>query len=193
PALLPLYRALEMNRYLLLLLVSLSAALMNMVHWGGPLIRADSVVDVEPGELYRPLIPLQGVGLLLIGLAVLLGLREIRRINAQVGSGTVQSASAVDVYEIADDFSQRQLQERKDLVGKINAHPVIYWLNIVVVIAVITTMLAGWLDPAFSFVLGVAVLLPLNFNSARLQIDRIKEHAPNALMMASVIIAAAVF
>ena len=54
-------------------------------------------------------------------------------------------------------------------------------------------MLAGWLDPAFSFVLGVAVLLPLNFNSARLQIDRIKEHAPNALMMASVIIAAAVF
>src|SRR5699024_8322270 len=80
-----------------------------------------------------------------------------------------------------------------DLVGKINAHPVIYWLNIVVVIAVITTMLAGWLDPAFSFVLGVAVLLPLNFNSARLQIDRIKEHAPNAMMMASVIIAAAVF
>src|SRR5699024_903326 len=50
PALLPLYRALEMNRYLLLLLVSLSAALMNMVPWGGPLIRAASVIDVEPGE-----------------------------------------------------------------------------------------------------------------------------------------------
>src|SRR5699024_10045280 len=194
PALLPLYRALGMNRYLLLLLVSLSAALMNMVPWGGPLIRAASVIDVEPGELYRPLIPLQGVGLLLlIGLAVLLGLREIRRINAEVGAGTVQVGGTVNVYEIADDFTERQLQERKELVNKINAHPVIYWLNVVVVIAVITTMLAGWLDPAFSFVLGVAVLLPLNFNSARLQIDRMKAHAPNALMMASVIIAAAVF
>ena len=41
--------------------------------------------------------------------------------------------------------------------------------------------------------LGVAVLLPLNFNSAKLQIDRMKAHAPNALMMAAVIIAAAVF
>ena len=48
-------------------------------------------------------------------------------------------------------------------------------------------MLAGWLDPALSFVLGVSVLLPMNFNSAKLQIDRMKAHAPNALMMASVI------
>lgn len=194
PALLPLYQALNMSRYLLLLLVSLSAAIMNMVPWGGPLIRAASVVGEEPGDLYQPLIPLQGIGiLLLLGLAVLLGLREIRRINAKVGSGELSPMGNVDVTGIADDFTARQLEERKDLVGKINSHRVIYWLNVLVVLAVIVTMLAGWLDPALSFVIGVAVLLPLNFNSAKLQIDRMKAHAPNALMMASVIIAAAVF
>lgn len=194
PALLPLYQALNMSKYLLLLLVSLSASIMNMVPWGGPLIRSATVINEEPGEMYQQLVPLQGVGMvMLLGLAVLLGVREIRRINAKVGTGMVQSVGNVDVRTIANDFSARQLEDRKDLVGKINSHPVIYWLNIVVVIAVLTTMLAGWLDPALSFVLGVSVLLPMNFNSAKLQIDRMKAHAPNALMMASVIIAAAVF
>ena len=194
PALLPLYQALNMSKYLLLLLVSLSASIMNMVPWGGPLIRAASVIGEEPGEMYQQLVPLQGAGLLmLLALAVLLGLREIRRINAKVGAGLVTSTGDVDVSKIADDFTARQKEERKDLEGKINANKVIYWLNIVVVIAVLATMLAGWLDPALSFVLGVAVLLPMNFNSAKLQMDRMKAHAPNALMMASVIIAAAVF
>ena len=194
PALLPLYQALNMSKYLLLLLVSLSASIMNMVPWGGPLIRSATVINEDPGEMYQQLAPLQGVGMvMLLGLAVLLGVREIRRINAKVGTGMVQSVGNVDVRTIANDFSARQLEDRKDLVGKINSHPVIYWLNIVVVIAVLTTMLAGWLDPALSFVLGVSVLLPMNFNSAKLQIDRMKAHAPNALMMASVIIAAAVF
>ena len=194
PALLPLYQALNMSKYLLLLLVSLSASIMNMVPWGGPLIRSATVINEDPGEMYQQLVPLQGVGMvMLLGLAVLLGVREIRSINAKVGTGMVQSVGNVDVRTIANDFSARQLEDRKDLVGKINSHPVIYWLNIVVVIAVLTTMLAGWLDPALSFVLGVSVLLPMNFNSAKLQIDRMKAHAPNALMMASVIIAAAVF
>ena len=194
PALLPLYLALNMSRYLLLLLVSLSASIMNMVPWGGPLIRAATVIGEDPGEMYQPLIPLQGAALvMLIGLAALLGVREVRRINAKVGTGLVSSGGTVDVHKIADDFTARQIEERKDLEGKINSHRVIYWLNVVVVIAVLTTMLAGWLDPALSFVLGVAVLLPLNFNSAKLQIDRMKAHAPNALMMAAVIIAAAVF
>lgn len=60
----------------------------------------------------------------------------------------MHSVDNVRVAKIADDFTARQKEDRKDLVGKINAHPVIYWLNIVVVIAVITVMLAGWLDPA---------------------------------------------
>src|SRR5699024_2210106 len=39
-SLLPLYQALNMSKYLLLFLVSLSASIMNMVPWGGPLIRS---------------------------------------------------------------------------------------------------------------------------------------------------------
>lgn len=194
PALLPLYKALNMSRYLLLLLVSLSASIMNMVPWGGPLIRAASVIGEDPGELYQPLIPLQGIGLLmLLGLSVVLGLREIRRINKQVFAGTIEAAEQVNVRTIADDFTARQVEDRKDLQGKINAHPVVFWINIVLVLTVITVMLAGWLSPALTFLLAVAIALPLNFNAAQLQMERMRAHAPNALTMAAVIIAAAVF
>lgn len=85
PALLPLYKRLKMNPYLLLLLVGTSASIMNMVPWAGPLGRTASVLDVDVTELWRPLIPIQLIGLvLLIVLAVLLGMREKRRIAANL-------------------------------------------------------------------------------------------------------------
>ena len=194
PALLPLYKALNMSRYLLLLLVSLSASIMNMVPWGGPLIRAATVTGIDPVELYQPLIPLQGVGILLLcALAVLLGVRETRRIEVLVSAGALESADDVDVRSIADDFSQQQVEGRQDVEGIINKGRMIYWTNVVLALAVIATMLADLLPPEMAFLIGVAIALPLNFNSSKTQMDRLKAHAPNALMMAAVILAAAVF
>ena len=73
PALLPLYKRLKMNPYLLLMLVGTAASIMNMVPWAGPLGRTAAVLDLDVTELWRPLIPIQIIGLvLLIALAVLL-------------------------------------------------------------------------------------------------------------------------
>ncbi len=194
PALLPLYQALNMSRYLLLLLVCLSASIMNMVPWGGPIIRAATVTDMDPVELYQPLIALQGVGLLLLlALAVTLGVRETRRIEAGVKSGSLVPVGNVDVHSIADDFSARQVEDRADIQNDINSGKAVYWINVVLALAVIATMLADLMPPELAFLIGVAIALPLNFSSSKKQMARLKAHAPNALMMAAVIIAAAVF
>src|SRR5690625_4876104 len=66
PALLPLYKRMKMNPYLLLLLIAGSAAIMNMLPWAGPLGRAASVLDMDVTELWRPLIPIQIIGMVLI-------------------------------------------------------------------------------------------------------------------------------
>src|SRR5690625_2458092 len=66
PALLPLYKHLKMNPYLLLLLIGGSASIMNMVPWAGPLGRTASVLNVDVTELWRPLIPIQIIGMVLI-------------------------------------------------------------------------------------------------------------------------------
>src|SRR5699024_12616947 len=73
PALLPLYQRMKMNPYLLLLLIGGSASIMNLLPWAGPLGRAASVLDMDVTELWRPLIPIQIIGMaLMILLAILL-------------------------------------------------------------------------------------------------------------------------
>lgn len=82
PALLPLYKRLNMNPYLLLLLVAGSAAIMNMVPWAGPLGRTASVLGEDVTQLWYPLIPIQIIGMvLMIGIAIFLGFKEKRKLN----------------------------------------------------------------------------------------------------------------
>ncbi|MBO0595770.1 citrate:H+ symporter [Nesterenkonia sp. E16_7] len=84
PALLPLYRHLGMSPYLLLLLAGMSMGVLNMLPWGGPVARSAAVVGMDPIELWRGLIPVQILCLvMLVVTAVLLGLREQRRIAAR--------------------------------------------------------------------------------------------------------------
>ena len=47
--------------------------------------------------------------------------------------------------------------------------------------------------PEFAFMIGVSLALVINFKSVDEQMERLRAHAPNALMMAAVIIAAGMF
>lgn len=67
------------------------------------------------------------------------------------------------------------------------------WLNLLLTIAILTIMMAGLLPPQYAFMIGVAIALPLNYSRVSDQMGRVKAHAPNALMMAAVILAAGVF
>ncbi|MCP2251367.1 citrate-Mg2+:H+ or citrate-Ca2+:H+ symporter, CitMHS family [Prauserella aidingensis] len=88
PALLPLYRRLGMSPYLLMLLLSTSMAILNMLPWGGPVGRAAASTGHDPIALWQELIPLQIVGVvMLLGMAALLGLRENRRIARVAAAG----------------------------------------------------------------------------------------------------------
>lgn len=194
PALLPLYQALHMSRYLLLLLLAISAGIVNMIPWGGPLGRAASVQDIDPVTLFRPLIPLQLVGIVLIViLAILLGIRESRRINTRVAAGQIELPEDVDVRGIADAFSERQRDDRAGIVDRMNGQRWVYWANAVLALSIIALMLGDVLPPSLAFMVGVAIALPLNFKGSSLQMERIRAHAPNALMMGAVILAAAIF
>src|SRR5699024_9687618 len=82
PSLLPLYQRMKMNPYLLLLLIGGSASIMNMLPWAGPLGRAASVLEMDVTELWRPLIPIQIIGMvLMLVLALIIGIFEKKRIE----------------------------------------------------------------------------------------------------------------
>lgn len=194
PALLPLYRALHMSRYVLITIVALAASVMNMVPWGGPLGRAGAVVEQNPNDIWLHLLPIQGVAVVLIfAIAALLGWREKRRLAKLQESGEIKGAISVDVNSLADDFSAKQAEEQQKLGFRYRKSRWVTIANIVVALAVLAALLSGLLPPAPAFLIATTIALVVNFDGAMEQGDALRRHAPNALSMAGVIIAAAMF
>jgi len=189
PALLPLYKRLKMNPYLLLMLVGTSASIMNMLPWAGPLGRTAAVLEMDVTELWRPLIKIQIIGLLmLIILAVLLGLREKRRIakNALTGDDSLLTD---DDSESLTDVEQDEATVAANLLSR----PKLYWINVILAIGVIGILVWGIIPAGFAFMIGVSIALPLNYPKIQDQMARISAHAPGALLMATIILAAGSF
>ncbi|SJN11124.1 Magnesium citrate secondary transporter [Halomonas citrativorans] len=186
PALLPTYQRLRMSPYLLLLLVGLGASIMNMLPWAGPLARIGSVLGMSPSELWRPLIPLQIFALvLLLALAVVLGLRENRRIKR---------LPSLDSDAALNDAATANIQETfrtQPAADKVPGWKMAF--NALLLFAVVVALTMDTLPPALIFMIGVALALPVNIPQMDGQMQSIKRHAPNALVMATIIIAAGTF
>ncbi|MEB2280231.1 citrate:proton symporter [Lysinibacillus xylanilyticus] len=183
PALLPLYLRLRMNPYLLLLLVGGAAAVINMIPWGGPLGRVASVLKTDVTELWYPLITIQIIGVvLMIALAVFLGFREKRRILKQYGTLDFANDDHAITQGVISSEVDTSLQR-----------PKLLWMNAIVTVLVIGILVAGILPAGLAFLIGVAIALPINYRSPKEQMERVRAHAPSALTMASIIIAAGLF
>lgn len=182
PALLPLYNKLRMNPYLLLLLVGTSASIMNMVPWAGPLGRTATVLEVDVTDLWHDLLPIQLIGLvLLIIVAALFGMREKKLIEKRKLAG-----EEIEFEGLSDSPLDQQVDQSL-------ARPKLIWLNALLAIAVIGALVWGEVPAGFVFMIGLSIALPLNYPKVSDQMERIKAHAPNALLMGSIILAAGSF
>ncbi|MEQ3551947.1 SLC13 family permease [Pseudonocardia nematodicida] len=215
-ALLPTYRRLGMSPLLLLSLTTLSIGLMNLTPWGGPLARASAVTGIDVAELWRPLIPLQLIGVvLLIGIAVVLGMRERRRIGTRVPepalvgggppSGTDDSAgdgadgerpdgTGADTEARDDDTpAVDPTAGRPDPSMLRGTHTFRMWFNLAVALGTMGLLVTGTLPPGYAFLLGASVVLVVNFRSRDDQMAQMRRHAPNGLTLAAIILAAGTF
>src|SRR6478672_1365421 len=82
PAMLPLYDRLGIDRRVLACVVSMAAGV-NFLPWTGPMIRASASLHIPIAQLFRPLVPVQLVGLaFVLTVAYLLGRRAERETTA---------------------------------------------------------------------------------------------------------------
>ncbi|MBB3665680.1 CitMHS family citrate-Mg2+:H+ or citrate-Ca2+:H+ symporter [Prauserella sediminis] len=217
PALLPLYKRLGMSPYLLMLLLSTSMAILNMLPWGGPVGRAAASTGHDPIELWQGLIPLQIVGIvMLLGMAALLGLRENRRIAARAvamtepepvlagarstgtgGSSAGSGDSAVpdkpasgsgDSSTGADD-SVAGDGHSEAVAGK----PYRPWFNGPLVVTLLGVLVADVLPAGLVFMLGLSAALVVNYPRVSDQMERIRAHGGGALGTGAIILAAGCF
>jgi len=175
PIMLPLYERLGMDRRVLACAASLAAGV-NFLPWTGPMIRAAAALHIPVAEIFRPLIPVQAVGLLYtFSVAWWLGRREERR-----SAWTAGAASAA--------VHARQLSEPEKALRR----PRGIWLNGFLTVVVMGAMVAG-APPVAVFMLGVVIALAINYPDIALQRARVDAHAREALMMASILFAAGAF
>ncbi|WLH15329.1 citrate:proton symporter [Pseudomonas hefeiensis] len=178
PALLPLYKRLNMNPAMLLCLVGTTAGVINMVPWGGTTARAAAVSGLDATELWLGLLPVQLVGLVcMLLVATVLGSRAQRRRPMSLGA-----AASVDLDSLSTEGRQFGLSPR-DLR---------YWLNVALTGAILACLFTGIFPLYACFMVGLGIALPLNFPSLDAQAERLKAHASDALQMVLVMMAAAV-
>ncbi|WP_304335228.1 CitMHS family transporter, partial [Conchiformibius steedae] len=178
PALLPLYQRLGMNPYLLFLLLAASAGLINLLPWGGPTGRVATVLEMDVGELYKPLFTVQIIGLVyILALSAFLGVREKKRILAEHGKLPDVGNLLAQAPAVADHL----------------ARPKLFWVNIGLFVLTMGVLFSDTLPAGYVFMIATSLALLINYRQPKQQIERINAHAGGAIMMASIILAAGTF
>lgn len=176
PAMLPIYKKMNMRKTTLMTICTASMGVMNLLPWGGPTMRAASVLEVDPSSLWMQLIPMQFVGLVCaFGLAFILG-----RVEKKRGAG--YHASSVVEVAATTELKENEL-----------ARPKLFWLNIVLTLGVILTLVFFDEVPSYLiFMLGVVIALMINYPGKDMQDKIIKSHSGPAIMMATTLLTAGV-
>lgn len=171
PALLPLYERVGIDRRLLACVVSMAAGV-NFLPWTGPTIRASAALHIPVSAIFLPMIGVQAVGLAFVFLvAWMLGRREERRL-----SQTAPGAPAPD--------------QAARVPAPLPRH---FYINLILIVIVVSGMISGKLDPVVIFMLGTVVAMTVNFPQLKAQQATLAVHAPAAILMASILFAAGAF
>ncbi len=176
PTLLPLYQELGMDRRVLACAVSLAAGV-NFLPWTGPTLRAASALHTSPLALFKPLIPVQIIGLgYVFAVAIFLGHREKQRIRRTVSE--IASAPGLEAASRAETRPASRLR---------------YLANLMLAVTVLGLVISGKVEPAISFMLGTTIALLMNFTTVREQAAALDRHAKAALSMCAILCSAGVF
>lgn len=177
PAMRPLYDALGMDRRVLACTASLAAGV-NFLPWTGPTLRAAASLKLSVAEIFTPMIAVQlaGLGCVFV-VSWWLGVAEERRL----GLAAVAAASP------------KAALPEPDAATLALRRPRLFWLNVAITLTVVVTMVMGWAEPVVVFMIGTAVALMINYAAPALQRARIEAHAPAALLMVGVLLAAGAF
>lgn len=187
PAFLPLYRKLNIRPHLILLIIGAAMGVMNLVSWGGPVVRTSIVLEtfgiaISPNELWITLIPIQILGIIVtLSIAAAAAYFEVKN----HGAGIIQDHADLGIA------SENVTDAEKDRLRRTEGKQ--FWINLLIVVAVIFALMTSVFKQAyFTFMIGVVVALLVNYKDKKEQGARIKAHAPGALNVTGVVLAAGV-
>lgn len=186
PAMLPLYKRLNIRPLVMLVIIGSAMSIMNLVPWGGPVARVAAITKMDINQLWHTLIPLQVVGLIIVfAFAAFLGVLEKRR-----GAGI----QAVDPNLSADEIAAtKEIDAAKAAKAEALKRPKLVVFNVLLTMGVIGLMMFTKIPLYAAFMFGLAIALVVNYPNVKEQNARLKAHAGEALSMAAILLASGVF
>ena len=182
PAMLPIYKKLNIRPVVLLVIIGAAMSIMNLLPWGGPVARTAAITKMDVNLLWQSLIPLQIVGLIIVvGFAAVMGIMEKRR-----GAGL---KAGVKLEDGSEEIKAEEL-DPKVLALK---RPKLVWFNILLTVGVIALLCLTKVPLYGAFMIGLALALLVNYPKASDQAARIKAHAAEALSVPAILLASGIF
>ncbi|THU40321.1 citrate transporter [Niastella caeni] len=175
-AMLPLYKKLGIDPLILTAMCMLAGGIMNILPWGGPTARTITSLNLEPAQVFTPLIPVMIFGALwVLFVAWHLGKKERKRLG------------------IIDLKHQQSIENSIGTENKNTSRPQLLWVNLILTILLMISLVMNILPLAVLFMIAFCLALIINYPKLTEQRERISKHAANALSVASMVFAAGIF
>lgn len=190
PAVVSLYRALNIRREALVCIVCAAMGVTNLTPWGGPTARVSAVTGIDVNYLWMKLIPLQLVcAVFVIGLAVFIGIIERRRgAGPQAVGLRSPDLGAAAVHQPDAPVPPHSMVEAKDVSTRMRN------INMVLAVVMIASLVAlGDVKAYILFMIGAAVALIINYPTLKAQQAALSKHSPSAILIAGTMLASGVF
>ncbi|KKI91484.1 citrate transporter [Bacillus sp. SA1-12] len=188
-AFLPLYKKLGISPIILASITIMQVGITTLVPWGGPAGRVASVLNLDPAQLYLQMLPGMIASLLyVVGVAYFIGLRERARYKVENSKSISMTEAKIMDAAIESATIENILPENKSL-----KRPKLFWINFLLSTVIMIAIVLETLPAAVLFLIGTAVALLINYPLVNDQRDRLAAHAPNALAVIVMVLAAGIF
>ena len=218
-ALLPIYLKLGMSPVVLTVVANLANGVLNIVPWGGPTVRAATVLKVSPNELFIPMIPgmIAAMAAVLV-MAYMMGRSEKKRLLASgntlesvaaslspgkvgVGGSSVVSRLTGGIVPPrptgSADLNLDYEEDNSDMASGLDPQrktlrPKLIWFNLALTVGLLVMLGMDMFPLALLFMIAAAIALVVNFPNHHDQSERIKAHASSIVAVVAMVFAAAV-
>ena len=181
PPMLPIFKRLHMHNTSFAMALGLAAGLMNAIPWGGPTMRAASVLEMDVMKLWIPFIPTQLFGMLVsLVICIVIGRKERKRLIAE---GFLSEKSQLNMDEFTTKLDEEQQQMRR---------PKLIVVNWILILLVLGLLISGIVKPLVAFMIGVSLALIINYRDPATQRKLLEDKGKDAIGLTCIIFSAGV-
>ena len=175
-AMLAVHRKLGIRPIILPALAVMQNQIMNIIPWGGPTGRVLASLGVDASQVFNPMIPCMITGSVFVCfMAYRWGMQE----RARIGTITISGEAS---YSAASDDPAVEALKR----------PEKFWINLALVVVLMTCLMMGVLPLAILFIIATALALLINYKNKDQQ-ARIAANGANAMPVVAMVFAAGIF